>query len=274
MRLFLTFVVVVGLGAVVGAVVVGLRVFDGTVVDRPYERGLAWDEERERREAAELDVSIDGGFFRVGLNNVVVRVSRKGEPVVDGSVGLRLNRPGTGEHEKRYRALRRDDGAYAFPAVFPLPGRWEAVVVVERDGLPLEYRHTVTVEEHVPPAGPSSPPVEGIDCGIDEGPCTAAGRDGSAVTLEILPRPVRTMANLVFRLRFDSAGGGEAAMLHLDMPGMYMGENRIPLEDRGGGLYEGRGIIVRCPGGGRTWRAVVEEPAAQRVSFTFQVDAP
>ena len=150
MRAFLVFVALVGLGAVIGAVVVGLRVFDGTVVDRPYERGLAWDEEQERRKEADLDVSIDGGSFRTGLNLMVIRVSRKGEPVADESIELRLLRPGTGDHEKRYRARRREDGAYAISAAFPLPGRWEAVVVVERKGFPLEFRHLIGFEG--PPA--------------------------------------------------------------------------------------------------------------------------
>lgn len=276
MRAFLVFVALVGIGAVVGAVVVGLRFFDGTVIDKPYERGLAWDEEQGRREKAGLVVSIDGAAFRTGLNLMVVRVLRKGEPVADEAIELRLLRPGTGEHEKRYQVRRREDGAYALTAAFPLPGRWMAVVAVRRGGHPVEYRHLITVEG--PPAAAEPPPrvAGGIDCAIDEGPCTASGEDGRAATLEILPRPVRTMSNLIFRLRLDetTAESGKRAMLHLDMPGMYMGVNRIHLESRGGGLFEGGGVIVRCPSGGRSWRAVVEGPAAEGAAFTFQVDAP
>jgi hypothetical protein len=43
----------------------------------------------------------------------------------------------------------------------------------------------------------------------------------------------------------------------LEMPGMYMGENRVALAPAGGGTYRGTGTVVRCPSGKRTWEATV-----------------
>jgi hypothetical protein len=57
---------------------------------------------------------------------------------------------------------------------------------------------------------------------------------------------------------------------------MYMGENRLALASIGGGRFRGRGVIVRCPSGGRAWSAEarVETPASGaplRATFTFEV---
>jgi hypothetical protein len=114
-------------------------------------------------------------------------------------------------------------------------------------------------------------------CAISAGRCEArADEAGTTVTLEIEPRPVRAMADLTFTVgaRRGAVPVGDAeAELALSMPGMYMGENRVRLSPRGGGLFQGRGVIVRCPSGGRTWSAEVtlrpREPAAAPVGATF-----
>ena len=55
---------------------------------------------------------------------------------------------------------------------------------------------------------------------------------------------------------------------------MYMGENRVRLAALGGGRYQGRGVLVRCPSGRRGWVAEVEVPSAGgpplRATFTFE----
>jgi FixH len=118
------------------------------------------------------------------------------------------------------------------------------------------------------------------DCAISAGACTRpAGQEGTRITLEIAPRPVRAMADLELTVSVEPASaapGGSGARLDLSMPGMYMGENRLALAPIGGGRFRGRGVIVRCPSGGRTWSAEarVEPPAKGaplRATFTFDV---
>ena len=97
-----------------------------------------------------------------------------------------------------------------------------------------------------------------IDCAIDRGPCsTHLAETGITVTLDITPRPAEAMKNLVFRIYLKKGAlpvtDGEVS-LGLSMPGMTMAPNIVALAHRGGGMYEGRGVIVKCPSGD-VWQA-------------------
>lgn len=113
-----------------------------------------------------------------------------------------------------------------------------------------------------------------VDCEIDAGPCV--GTDGDLrVSLSAAPRPVRTMAEVTFQVEAELRGrpiSDEAVAVDLSMPGMVMGSNRIILGRVGDGLYEGSGVIVRCPSGGRDWRATVFSPSMRHMEFDFEVD--
>lgn len=120
------------------------------------------------------------------------------------------------------------------------------------------------------------------DCDLSAGRCERlAGGGGARVTLEVEPRPVRSMRDLVFTVSARRGAFPVAdaeADLRLAMPGMFMGENRVRLTHLGGGVYRGCGVIVRCPSGGRTWSAEVtlrrREPASAAplfAAFTFDV---
>ena len=62
-----------------------------------------------------------------------------------------------------------------------------------------------------------------------------------------------------------------APTIDLGMPGMNMGPNRVQLKAAGNSLYEGRGVIVRCPSGRRTWQATVTLPDGGQTRFIFDV---
>jgi hypothetical protein len=113
-----------------------------------------------------------------------------------------------------------------------------------------------------------------MDCPIDAGPCIGTV-ENLQVSFEITPRPVRTMTDLVFRVEALSGGmsldDGEVAV-DLAMPGMVMAENRVILSRIDGGIYEGRGAIVRCPSGGKEWKATVFSPSIPHLAFAFRVD--
>jgi hypothetical protein len=67
----------------------------------------------------------------------------------------------------------------------------------------------------------------------------------------------------------------QGVSVSLIMPGMYMGENTVPLAPAAeGGLYRGRGTIVRCPSGRRLWQATVKAQPFGEVSFAFETDRP
>ena len=109
-----------------------------------------------------------------------------------------------------------------------------------------------------------------INCNIQEGSCTQ-NLSGRKITLEIQPRPVKAMNELTFRVTVSGRKLSSNPYIDLGMPGMNMGPNRVHLKRVGKGVYEGKGIIVRCKSGRRTWRAKVTLPDLGEVKFIFDV---
>jgi hypothetical protein len=94
---------------------------------------------------------------------------------------------------------------------------------------------------------------------------------GRTITLDIQPKPVKAMQDLIFRLTIQGKAPTSHPYIDLGMPGMNMGPNQVKLEPVGAGVYEGTGVIVRCPSGRRIWRARITVPEIGEVSFTFDV---
>ena len=110
-----------------------------------------------------------------------------------------------------------------------------------------------------------------VNCAIQEGACTQNIQE-TRVQLDILPRPVKAMQDLLFRVSLQETGRLDGLpVIALGMPGMEMGPNRVRLEKAGPGLFEGRGVIVRCPSGKTVWRAEVILPGLGTAEFVFDV---
>jgi len=109
-----------------------------------------------------------------------------------------------------------------------------------------------------------------VKCDIQRGPCTQE-LAGMVVTLDILPRPVKAMKDLKFRVTVSGGKPVRAAYIDLGMPGMDMGPNRVELRPVKDNAYEGQGVIVRCPSGRRTWKATVTLPESGKAEFVFDV---
>ena len=140
MKVFLVFVVLVGLGAVAGAVVVGVMSFDGTVVENTYERGISWDAERKGREASGIRVRIIGADFPRGDGTLVfMALEDSGEPVAEEKLEVRIFRAASDQHDRTYTAFRRGDDTFAADVSLPLPGRWEVSILLERQGAIMEF---------------------------------------------------------------------------------------------------------------------------------------
>ena len=111
-----------------------------------------------------------------------------------------------------------------------------------------------------------------INCDIHHGICTKS-LSGCTITLEVNPKPVKAMTDLLFRVTLSGNVPANANPPYIDlgMPGMNMGPNRVILKSTGPGAYEGRGIIVRCPSGRKIWRATVKFPNIGQAEFIFHV---
>lgn len=115
----------------------------------------------------------------------------------------------------------------------------------------------------------------GVDCAISAGPCSSGAGD-AALTLDISPRPVSSMTDLVFVVSGPAAAApGASGVVDLQMPGMYMGANQVQLAPDGGGHLTGKGVLVRCPSGHLTWSAATtvrpRSGAPVTAIFTFDL---
>ncbi|NTV20517.1 MAG: hypothetical protein HGA57_03900 [Chlorobium limicola] len=109
------------------------------------------------------------------------------------------------------------------------------------------------------------------DCDIHAGPCTKTAGN-SAVTLEISPRPVKHMEELLFSVTIKPCQSlPENLMLDLSMPGMEMGKNQVKLVKKSNCLYQGKGLIVKCMSGRKLWKATVLSEKLNNPAFSFDV---
>jgi hypothetical protein len=108
------------------------------------------------------------------------------------------------------------------------------------------------------------------NCDAHAGPCSQSSGE-LTVSLEITPRPVKAMQDLVFKVSIEGASPTKPPHIDLGMPAMKMGPNQVALKPAGNGTYEGKGVIVRCKSGKRTWFANVIVPDTGEVKFIFDV---
>jgi len=109
------------------------------------------------------------------------------------------------------------------------------------------------------------------ECDFSRGTCTATSGN-AAVTLDITPKPVRSMRELFFTVTVKGARIQAPLLLVLSMPGMYMGRNEVVLKQVQDGSFTGRGIIPRCPTGKNLWQADIAIPGGGSASYRFHVD--
>ncbi len=109
-----------------------------------------------------------------------------------------------------------------------------------------------------------------INCNAHQGKCSRSSGN-LTVSLEIVPRPVKAMQDLVFKVSIEGASPAKHPHIDLGMPAMKMGPNQVSLKPTGPGTYEGTGVIVRCPSGKKTWFANVIVPGSGEVKFIFNV---
>lgn len=97
--------------------------------------------------------------------------------------------------------------------------------------------------------------------------------DDTDIILEVTPRPVQAMTDLVFTVTLSGSGESLQSPPYIDlgMPGMDMGPNRVKMKPVGKNVYEGKGVIVKCPSGHRVWRATVTVPDMGKAEFIFDV---
>ena len=79
------------------------------------------------------------------------------------------------------------------------------------------------------------------------------------------------MQELTFTVTIKGSTGYDKLIVTLDMPGMYMGENKVIVRKSGDATYTGKGVIPRCLSGKRLWQATVDTPKGEKAEFLFNV---
>ena len=235
---------------------------EGLVEDGYYDRARRYLATKEREEDLGLTIRVPGRL-EAGRNRLAAVVATSSGPLRGAAAvvhAMRLSGPGG---DRRSLLREEEPGTYAGDLVLPEPGAWLLRLTVDSGPIRTERRWLATA---VAPAGR----VRNAARDIHAGP--VAGSAGEqAVILDISPRPVRAMRELTFAVEIPGAGGGAAPRLDLEMPGMRMPPNRVVLRRGADGLYRGKGAIVRCGSGKRTWSATVTLPDGTRAVFTFDV---
>lgn len=148
MKTLIVIVSIIALSAVGGSIIVGVKSFDGIVTEHPYEKGLAWDEIRNKEKELGWSVDIGKGKFATGDNDVILSVFDKdGKPLPGASVSITISRPSTPAYDMNYDAERIQDGSYRAAVDFPLHGNWDMAIHVDQKENSVIFVNRVFVEK-------------------------------------------------------------------------------------------------------------------------------
>ncbi len=151
MKLLLIIVSIIGLSAVIGAVVVGTRTFDGTIVDKPYEHGLAYDAVHHEKEVSGWNVEILNKTFTSGTNDILLSVTdRNGKSLTDAEIVLSISRPSSKAFDRTFKAVKKENGQFIAQADLPLYGYWIASVQVTEKSKSIVFEKTLFAEQKRP----------------------------------------------------------------------------------------------------------------------------
>lgn len=149
MKTLISIVVIVGLSAVIGAVVIGIQSFDGTVTAKPYEEGLAWDEAHKDRSELGCSVKLNTGILKMGDNDLQFNLlDKQGSPLnLSSAVSLSLSRPSTDAYDRRVDVEKLGEGLYRALVNFPLYGQWDIKIYLNKNDKKIEFKERVFVEK-------------------------------------------------------------------------------------------------------------------------------
>lgn len=147
MRLLIVIIVLVcfiALAATIVTIIVGTRSFEGTVVDKPYETGLAWDETHKAKEKLGWTVAVQGGPFKTGKDDLIVKVLDKdGSSLSDADVTVTISRPSTNAYNRTYQAIVLTGGRYSARIDLPLVGNWDFIIDINRKNDHSSFKKTI-----------------------------------------------------------------------------------------------------------------------------------
>jgi nitrogen fixation protein FixH len=150
MRFFIVIIAlisIIAVAATVGTVIVGSRSFEGIVVDKPYEAGLAWDEMHRNHDKLGWTIAVAGEPFRTGKNDLIVTIlDKRGAPLGDADVTITVTRPSTRAFDRTYQADVQPDGRYRASAELARQGNWDLIIDVSRKTDHTSFKKSIFAE--------------------------------------------------------------------------------------------------------------------------------
>lgn len=151
MKVLIGFVTLTALLAVAGSIIVGIKNFDGTVTDRPYEEGLLWDDIREKKTALGWSVDIKEKRFTTGNNDITISIlNRMKKPLKDIKISVMISRPSTTVYDRVVEAVKLKEGLYRANTDVPLFGYWDITIEVSEGRERVPFKKRIFVEKKAP----------------------------------------------------------------------------------------------------------------------------
>ncbi|MBI5419059.1 MAG: FixH family protein [Deltaproteobacteria bacterium] len=250
------------------------RSYDGLVEENYYLRATGYLAEREREERAGLSISVPQSLEK-GHNRFSAAISTSSGPLRGAKVTLAAMRISGVNGDRKFTLAEGNPGSYAADVFLPAEGEWMFRLEAESGAIRAQKRWIAAAGAGETAHGGKDavlPPPQS-DCGgqaLHAGPVTKSAGD-LTVTLDIAPKPVTAMRELLFTVEIAGYDGHGLPWIDLSMPGMRMPPNRVGLRKGGDGRFRGKGVIVRCGSGARTWAATVSVPGGTEVAYTFDV---
>jgi nitrogen fixation protein FixH len=148
MKTLIVIVSIIGLAAVGGSIVVGVKSFDGIVTEHPYEKGLLWDEIRNKEMELGWQIDIQNMEFVTGNNDVLISVLDKyGRHLAGPGVTFMISRPATPAYDKYFDTIKVKEGMFKARINLPLYGYWDIDIDVSSGGDKLLFKKRIFVDK-------------------------------------------------------------------------------------------------------------------------------
>lgn len=148
MRFVIIMISIIALAATAVTIAVGMKIFDGVVVEKPYDAGLAWDETRRNKDALGWDLKLRNNLFKTGKNELTLEVlDRNGRQLENAAVRVTTSRPSTWAFDKTYRVVRTADGRFQADVDLPIFGFWDLKFEVRSDKNGCSFTNRIYAEK-------------------------------------------------------------------------------------------------------------------------------
>jgi nitrogen fixation protein FixH len=129
---------------------VGIKNFDGTVSERPYEEGLLWDEVLRKKASLGWSVDIEKKRFTTGSNDITIAILNKlRQPLKNADISVMISRPSTTVYDRDVQVVKSGEGLYRANIDFPLFGYWYITTEVSQERERLPFKKRIFVEKRV-----------------------------------------------------------------------------------------------------------------------------